>query len=661
MTTTISTTGFIHATEREEVRIEAWGSRAVRVRARRPEAIDDIPGAELLTHAVAPSLLEVDGERAVLEHAGLRVELSSDGRLTFQQQGCEVLADVPFGCGWCPPRRFYPNGEQGARVEQRFAARDGERFFGLGQQPHGHLDQRGLTVELRQGNATVSIPVVISSMGYGLVWNNPAVGRVHLGRDEYLWEADHGEVIDYFVIAGPTPADVLAGYAETFGLPSAMPDWALGLWQSKLRYRTQDELMAVADEYQRRGLPISVIVNDFFHWRAMGDWCVDQDAWPDLPGMVRELEGRGVKLMVSVWPTLEPTGRHHERFAREGLMVTTKDGTPFTQHWPTRAGMAPCSYVDPTNPAARAALWQALDEGYHRHGIELFWLDACEPDMAAERMPETHYAAGPWSRVGNRYPLDHARGVHEGLLASGVAEPVSLVRSAWLGSQRFGAAMWSGDIPTTFASLRAQIRAGLNVAMSGMPWWTTDIGGFQGGDPDSADYRELMMRWFEYGTFCPLFRIHGDRQPNMPFSVEMTGGPNEVWSYGEQAHEVMAFHIRLREVLRPYVAEQGRVAERAGLPPMRPLFVDFPDQQRAWAVEDEFMLGPDILVAPVDELGARSRSVWLPDGVDWTNLWTGELLAGGDVVVDAPVERVPVFVRGGSAIGADLARFVGAS
>jgi alpha-D-xyloside xylohydrolase len=232
-----------------------------------------------------------------------------------------------------------------------------------------------------------------------------------------------------------------------------------------------------------------------------------------------------------------------------------------------------------------------------------------------------------------------------------------LSRSAWAGSQRYGAAVWSGDIPATWDSLATQIRAGLNLAMAGIPWWTTDIGGFHGGDPESPEYRELMIRWFQYGVFCPLFRLHGFRDPRMPLGADMTGGPNEIWSYGDQALTLIEESLRMRERLRPYLLEQMRTAHEQGIPPMRPLFVDFPEDLRAWDVEDQFMLGPDLLVAPVVHAGATFRSVYLPADAIWTHAVTGERHSGGQQIsVEVSLEGIPVFLRDDAVV--PVARFL---
>jgi alpha-D-xyloside xylohydrolase len=232
------------------------------------------------------------------------------------------------------------------------------------------------------------------------------------------------------------------------------------------------------------------------------------------------------------------------------------------------------------------------------------------------------------------------------MCTEGEEEIISLCRSAWAGSQRYGTALWSGDIASTFEALQTQVRAGLNVGLSGIPWWTTDIGGFHGGDTATPYFCELIVRWFQYGVFCPLFRLHGFRMPNEKFWD--TGGDNEVWSFGEEAYAIITELMFLRERLRPYIMEQMHLAHEQGTPPMRPLFFDFPEDEASWDVDDQFMFGPDILVAPVLYEGACSRDVYLPAGTTWNDAWTDEVFDGGQrIIADAPLERIPLYVRAG--------------
>ncbi|WP_329310655.1 glycoside hydrolase family 31 protein [Streptomyces sp. NBC_01262] len=647
-------------TAQEFLVVEPWGPHAVRVRARAAQGLDDpaLPGAlDGPPPGAAPTVSVHPDGTARIVNGRLTVEAGADGRLRFLHTatGRELLAEKhPYT--WYPSARVHaPLGEGRYRLAQSFEAYPGERLHGLGQHLHGRLDQKGLVVDLVQGNTVAAIPFLHSSRGYGLLWNNPAVGRVELGADATRWVADEARRIDYWITAGDTPAEIMACYADATGHPPLIPDWASGFWQSKLRYRTQDELLAVAREYKERRLPLSVIVCDFFHWTRMGDWDFDPTDWPDPGAMVEELGALGVRLAVSVWPTVEPTSTNYQALHDAGHLVADSRGGVLTFPWPARghgADHQPTAYLDPSVPAARRHLWEQLRAHYHALGVTAFWLDACEPDLPPEPAARAVYGAGSGAEVGNLYGVWQARAVAEGLREAGDERPFSLTRSAWAGSQRYGASLWSGDIAPTFASLAQQIPAGLNVAMSGIPWWNTDIGGFQGGDPADPHYQELLVRWFQYGTFSPVMRLHGDRAPNQAFTAEITGGPNEVWSYGEQAYPILREHLRLRERLRPYLHELAEQAHREGAPVMRPLFFGFPDDARAWDVEDQFLLGPDVLVAPVTEAGSRARPVYLPGRARWTDTATGEVHRGGVELagVPAPLERIPVFVREGAAV-----------
>ncbi|MEV4135221.1 TIM-barrel domain-containing protein [Dactylosporangium sp. NPDC049742] len=621
---------------------EPWGADSVRVRAGRHRIADDRPGA-LLDRPADPGASIVDG---VLVNGRLRVEVSAGGLLTARRAdtGEELLREAPAHFWWPGPRHFEPAGGGSHRVEQRFAAYAGERFYGLGQHGHGRFDQKGMVLELQQRNGEVSIPFTVSSRGYGLLWNTPAVGRVELAVNGTRWVADRAPQIDYWLTVGE-PAEILRRYAEVTGPAPELPAWASGFWQSKLRYRGQAELLEVAREYRRRGLPLSVIVADYLHWRHLGDWDWDGEDWPDGPAMVQELRGLGVELAVSVWPSVSPLSANHAAMRDAGLLVATDSGSGVHAEWPDGETDAPIgvSFYDATDPRAREFLWARVHESYGKDGVRAFWLDACEPEMRPGHFHNLSLAAGPGAEVANLYPREHARGAFEYLGQQGETEVLSLVRSAWAGSQRYGAALWSGDIPATFPALRASVRAGLNVAMSGIPWWTTDIGGFHGGDPDDPEYRELLVRWFQFGAFCPLFRLHGHREPRTDRAgVGVGGGPNEVWSYGDEAYAILAAFLRLRERLRPYLHEQLR----SGLPLLRPLLVEFPSDAAAWDVDDAFLFGRDLLVAPVLYPGARDREVYLPAGARWTHTDTGTTFPGGrTVTVDAPLARIPLFLR----------------
>jgi alpha-D-xyloside xylohydrolase len=654
--------GILEVRHRHEViRIQAWGADSVRVRAAKHRvpadsagALGDAPPAGSAGH------VRIEGTRAVLASGRLQVEVTFDTAasypeplLTFRDSaGAELLAESREHF-WMPGARVFTGNRSGAyEIHQQFAAYPGERLYGLGQRTHGRLNLKGLALDLVQRNGEVSIPFVLSDRGYGLLWNSPAVGRVEFAENATRWQATAGREIDYWLTAAATPAQILARYADATGHVPELPAWASGFWQSKLRYRTQQELLAVAREYRSRGLPLSVIVADFFHWPAMGDYRFDPAEWPDPAGMAAELRELGVELMVSVWPTVSPLSENYAEFLDQGLLVGSDQGVEFHQVIQDK-GMAvpmPVAFYDPTNPRTRERIWELIEQNYLSLGIRVFWLDASEPELNPAHPGNLSLYAGPGAEVAGIYPRDNARLFAEGMAAAGQQQTVLLCRSAWAGAQRYGAAVWSGDIPATWESLRQQVRAGLNIAISGIPWWTTDIGGFHGGDPGDPAFQELAVRWFQYGVFCPLFRLHGDRQPRVPTGYEMTGGPNEAWSYGA-AYEPIVAALRLRERLRPYIHRQMRVASRTGLPPMRPLFVDFPGDPDAWRAEDQFLFGPDLLITPVLEPGAAARDVYLPAGQTWIEAATGRAHDGGAVVrVPVSPDRIPVFAREGAEV-----------
>ncbi|HEX9017735.1 MAG TPA: glycoside hydrolase family 31 protein, partial [Anaerolineaceae bacterium] len=311
-------------------------------------------------------------------------------------------------------------------------------------------------------------------------------------------------------------------------------------------------------------------------------------------------------------------------------------------------GPAYFAYYDATHPEARRFIWEKVRHGYYDHGVKLYWLDNDEPDINPWDPANLRFHLGNGQEMANLYPLLNQQAFYEALKAAGETEIVSLSRSTWAGGQRYSSVVWSGDIASTFEALQAQVRAGLNMAMSGYPWWTTDIGGFHGGDITRPEFRELVVRWFQYGVFCPIFRLHGYRGPSdQPIIV--SGADNEVWSFGEDAYAQITPLLFLRERLRPYIHTHMTLASQTGLPVMRPLFVDYAQDLRCQAVEDAFLFGPDLLVAPVLGLGQRERSVYLPVGADWIDVWSGACHAGGqEIQVPAPLETIPVFARAGS-------------
>jgi len=662
---------------RETLLIQGWGA-GIRVRA---TPADEFRGEELSALLPRPEgtpHVTVDGLNATVTMGRVRCEVTTvyphgepreelHLRFVDAATGRELLAEERSHFAWPGPRAFTPNAHRSWRVEATFHADPDEQVFGMGQRQHGLLDQKGCVLELLQRNAEVSIPFALSSRGYGFLWNNPAVGRVELGRSLTRWVAEAGWQLDYWVTAG-SPAQMLRNYADVTGHAPDFPEWASGFWQCRLRYRNQEELLAVAREHKRRGLPLSCIVIDFFHWTRQGEWRFDPVAWPDPQAMVDELKSLGVETMVSIWPTVNPNADTYAQMQAQGWLVEAARGMPvFKPFIDTDTGpmyKVPVTYYDPTNADARAFVFEQARKNYHAYGIKGYWLDSCEPEVRPVHPELMRLKLGTGLEVLNAYPLFHTRAFHEGMQSIGEKEAVLLCRSAWAGSQRYGCLLWSGDIRSNFEAFRNQIRCGLNAGLSGIGWWTTDIGGFYDGNGSKPEFRELLVRWFQWAVFCPVFRLHGFRIPNDVAAQELapakpygkdsvlvftdTGGDNEVWSWGEAIYETLKSYLFMRERLRPYAMEQMRCFSETGTPPLRPLFLEFPEDPQAWKVEDQHLFGPSLLVAPVMEYQARTRSVYLPAGARWTDVWTGQVHEGGQTItVEAPLERIPVFARDG--------------
>ncbi len=648
--------GFIFERKNEKIWITPWGKNALRVRITREADFRDLPNGLLDQPLVAAA-----SENVVLTIADKEVRLTNGTvtatvsgpqatvNFTRTSDGTAILQERLKTTSEYHARGFAPEGSTW-RIEQRFFTDDAEKLYGMGQRQHGYLNQKGCVLDLMHRNTEVSIPFMVSSKGYGFLWNHPGLGRADLARNEMRWVADAAHQIDYYIVVEDTPAAILQRYAEVTGFPSAFPAWAAGFWQCKLRYKTQEELLTVAREYHKRKLPVSVMVIDFHHWSKSGDWSFDPACWPDPSAMVKELKSMGMECMISVWPTVDWSCANFSHMRDHGLLLRNERGMPLQN------GAHVESFYDATNPEARTFLWDQIKKGYVEHGIRLFWLDTMEPELIPLEFDNTRYYIGNGREVTALYPRCHQQAFFEGLRSEGEAAPLTLGRSAWVGSQQYGAAVWSADIPSTWDSLRRQVNGGLNIAMSGIPYWTTDIGGFHGGDIDDPAFRELLIRWFQYGVFCPIMRVHGvRRQSSRPLEdpgkadPNHPGVPNEVWSYGQDTCEILSAQIRLRDRLRPYIMQQMDAAVKSGIPPMRPLFVDYPADAQAWEIEDQFLFGPDILVAPVLAANMASRMVYLPAGSQWRDAWSGACHDGGTTVeVATPLEQIPVFIRGAS-------------
>lgn len=641
----------------EMVWIEPWGQNALRVRACKQSRMPEEDWA-LINKGNSAADIQISAETASITNGKITAHVSKAGVLKFVNQKGEVLLEEfertrrDITSPKCSAldieaREFKPLLGGDYTLSARFESCPAEKLYGMGQYQQPYLDIKGCELELAHRNSQASVPFLLSSEGYGFLWNNPGIGRVSLGKNLTTWVAVSTKALDYWITAGDSPAEVEEAYADVTGKTPMMPEYGMGFWQCKLRYQTQEELLSIAREYKKRQLPISVIVIDFFHWPYEGEWKFDPEYWPDPDAMVKELQEMGIELMVSVWPTVDYQSENFREMKENGYLINTERGFPVGLRC-----FSDTLHFDATNPEARKYVWGKIKKNYYEKGIKVFWLDEAEPEYSIYDFDNYRYHLGPNVQIGNLYPKCYAQAFYEGMEEAGQENIVNLLRCAWAGSQKYGALVWSGDIHSSFESLRNQFAAGLNMGIAGIPWWTTDIGGFHGGNPDDPKFREVLVRWFEYGAFCPVMRLHGDREPHhKPLSSVRggrcaSGGDNEVWSYGEEAYEICKKYMFLRERMRPYTESLMREAHEKGSPVIRPLFYGFPQDKKAWEVEDQYLYGGDILVAPVMHENVRSRSVYLPDGATWTNVWTGEKTAGGQTVtVDAPLESIPLFVK----------------
>ena len=665
-----------------KVVIEPWGRNSLRVRMTREAKMDandwalEIP-QPMLKAEIAFETVDVtdpwyQGEeyaqyhqsatQASITNGNITAKISHEGWISYYNEKGELLTEEYWRTRdrinrYCVPLRVEGRdlkpikGSSDYVLTARFEAFDGEKIFGMGQYQEKHMDKKGAVLELAHRNSQASVPFMVSNRGYGFFWNNPAIGTATFGTNKTEWHAVSTKKMDYWITAGETPAEILEQYSAVTGRAPKMPEYGLGYWQCKLRYRNQDEILAVAREHKRRGLPMDAIVVDFFHWTRQGDFKFEPRDWPNPKAMVDELKSMGIETVVSVWPTIDERSENFGEMADKGYLVNADRGNPNHMTW-----MGNTIFYDATNPGAQKFVWDKCKENYYDLGIRCFWLDEAEPEYGPYDFDNYRYYAGPAQQCTNTYPVGYIKGFYDGLKAAGETEQLSLIRCAWAGSQKYGALTWSGDIYSSFRAMREQLQAGLNMGMAGIPWWTSDIGGFLGGNIQDKAFQELLVRWFAWGAFCPVFHMHGERSPWYEREEEFINGvrqltsgqDNEVWSFGEENYEILTKYLFIRERLRPYIRECMDATSRTGEPVMRPMFFDFSKDETCWNVEDQYMFGPDLLVAPVMEAGATEREIYLPKGATWTDAYTKKVYEGGQkITVPAPIDIIPVMIRDG--------------
>ncbi|RKJ38759.1 glycoside hydrolase family 31 protein [Acutalibacter sp. 1XD8-33] len=668
---------FFHQGER--VRIEAWEKDSLRVRA---SVLPEFSGTcWALTEPVEETAPQITLEEKDVEifpgttikrktgtivNGRIRAEVNHAGVLSFYKDQHLILREYfrsydgtiskESRCLKLVNREWKGViGGMEHSLNVKFESCREEKLFGMGQYQQECMNLKGCVLELAQRNSQISVPFALSSLGYGFLWNNPAVGRVTFGNNYYEWIARSTKEMDYWITAADTPKALLENYTAVTGRAGMFPENLMGLWQCKLRYRTQDEVLAVARQYQKEGIKIDQIVIDFFHWTLQGDWKFDEKYWPDPKAMVDELHSMGIKVIVSVWPSVDRKSENFYPMLEKGLLMRTERGAAQTYDY-----QGDCVEIDPFNPETRKFVWDVCKRNYYDYGIDGFWLDNSEPDLGVYDWEHYRYWDGPALAQSNLYPQMFSRTFYDEM-RKGDTPVVNLLRCGWAGSQKYGNVIWSGDVPSTFEAFADQIQCGLNMGLAGIPWWTTDIGGFMTDDVNDPDFQQLLIRWYQFAVYSPVLRMHGDRGPyNIPPLDDRdwgggylhTGQPNELWSYGEENYAIMKKYYALRMDMHGYIKSLFQEAHENGSPLLRSMFYEFPEDQRCWDLQDQYMFGEKYLVAPVLHLNQFQREVYLPAG-SWKLTSTGQIYSGGKTVaVEAPIDYMPVFERQDSPLAA---------
>lgn len=512
-----------------------------------------------------------------------------------------------------------------------------ESFYGLGQHQAGVWNYRGEAVDISQDNTNISIPFLVSTNGYGIFWNNTSRSRFNNRFLSALYlSSEVADAVDYYFLYGPEFDQLIGGYRDLTGQVPMFGKWAYGFWQCKNKYNTQDELLGVAHMYRELQIPVDNIVQDWFWWYTMGEPVFDKARYPDPKGMVDELHNNHMHLMISFWPNFRPGTKTYEDMDRRGFFI---DKTKVSGFHP--AGQA---LYDAFNPDARKYYWNLLNNNLFKIGVDAWWMDTTEPeteDRETNILVTNKTYLGSGARFVNMFPLMTTGAVYQGQRDESSQKRVFILsRSAFAGAQRNAVAVWSGDVNSDWVFFRKQIPAGLNYSVSGLPYWTTDIGGFVSGDPNDPTYRELFVRWFQFGTFNPILRVHGTRST----------GQNELWSYGANAQRILVNFDRLRYRLLPYTYSLAWMTTNQSYTPMRPLVMNFRSDVQAANIGDQFMFGPAFLVKPVTEPGVSTTRLYLPQA-KWYDFWSGTAVDGPKTLEAAsPLDRMPVYVRAGSIV-----------
>jgi len=705
------TNGVTLQTAAGTMRVEACGDRIIHVIAS-PTAEIPTPKVPVATQPCRANNLEVKiGKKEVrvtTSMLSVTVNAATGGVTFLSRDGKTVLAEPnDGGKAFDVPALAEVKTWQ---IQQTFVSPADEFLYGLGQHQEGIFNVRGVPIRLHQANTNISIPFMLSSKGYGLLWNNPSLtdfnpadqaiaidpatgkGTVTTsakGRYGFLLASDNkdqlivdvdgkhvidlvnmwtpssasgvvdleankkyevtakggpggfqltarppqdtttfrsevGQAIDYYFFYGPELNRVIADYRQLTGAAPLFPKWVYGYWQCRERYHTQEEILAVGAEFRKRKLPVDSLVQDWQYWGKYG-WNAmkfDESNYPNPKGMMDQFHAMDEHVPISVWSKFGEDTDIYKRMGAKSLLVP---GTPWTDFF---------------NPEAQKTFWAELKTGIFDYGLDGWWMDASEPEFDVLKGHQTFLGSG--ESVRNAYPLYVTKAIYEGQRATTDRKRVVIfTRSAFAGQQRYAAISWSGDISANWITFQRQIPAGLSFSISGLPYWTTDGGGFFRPKDQYTNeaYHELLTRWFEYAAFCPIFRVHG------------WISNAEIWNYGSQFLDIATQYDELRYHLLPYIYSSAWGVTNQGETLMRALPLEFPADPRARTVSDQFLFGDALLISPVTMEGAKQRTVYLPAGSNWIDFWTGKRMDGGQsITAEAPLDRIPIYAKAGSII-----------
>jgi alpha-D-xyloside xylohydrolase len=610
------------------------------------------------------------GDELVLKSKELSVNVNlKNGKLAFANaKNGQLLSEKAASASFTD---FNDAGSKTYTVAQTFSLDKDEAIYGLGQQQDCKMSQRGVKLNMVQGNTDDYVPFFVSSKSYGVYWDNYSPTLFEDNADGTTFRSDVGDGIDYYFMNGNNTDGVIANMRQLTGQAPMFPLWTFGFWQSRERYKTQDELLGVVKKFRELNVPLDGIIQDWQYWGNNYQWNAMEFlnlGFYNPQKMVDDVHKQNAHLIISIWSSFGPMTKQYKELSKINALFNFETWPQSgCEAWPPNNDYpSGVKVFDPFNPQARDIYWKHLNKGLFSLGIDGWWMDSTDPDHfnpKSKDFDEKTYL-GSFRKVRNAFPLMSVGGVADHQKTQSTDKRVFiLTRSAFAGQQRYGANTWSGDVVASWNALRAQISAGLNFSLCGIPYWNSDIGGFFlwnfKNALKNADYRELHVRWMQFGTFCPMMRSHGE------------GYPRELYHFGEKGnptYDAIEKYINLRYLFLPYIYSTSWQVTANQETMMRALVMDFAQDKKALDINDEFMFGKSLLVNPVTEplytklavqgkdtvkvedFGTvKTKAVYLPKGTDWVDFWTGEKYTGGQTVnKEVPLDIIPLYVKAGT-------------